>query len=176
MILSGIQRTHAQLCTQIVGFLREIGLAVEERALDQETFLPGLLLDHGRLHFDPARLEYPGDLLHEAGHLAVIPRELWPQLEDEGFDIAPYETMAIPWSYAAALAVGIDPAVVFHDGGYRGKSEGLLRTFGYGVYPGAHLLEAAGMCASPSRAQEIGVPPYPHMTHWLRPESDAAAR
>jgi hypothetical protein len=35
------------------------------------------------------------------------------------------ETAVIPWSFATALAIGIDPAVVFHMGGYRGKSEGL---------------------------------------------------
>ncbi|MCW2498759.1 MAG: hypothetical protein JWN87_435 [Frankiales bacterium] len=35
------------------------------------------------------------------------------------------QTAVIPWSFATALAIGIDPAVVFHMGGYRGKSEGL---------------------------------------------------
>jgi hypothetical protein len=85
-----------------------------------------------------------------------------------GIDMGLLEKAALPWSYAAALAIGIDPAVVFHAGGYRGKSEGLLRTFGFGVYPGAAILEDAGMAAGPVRAEALGVPPFPHMLRWLR--------
>jgi hypothetical protein len=82
--------------------------------------------------------------------------------------MAELETAVFPWSYAAALHLGLDPAVVFHAGGYRGKAEGLLRTYGLGVYPGVHLLEAAGMTATGPRAEARGVPPYPHMLRWLR--------
>lgn len=57
---------------------------------------------------------------------------------------------------------------MFHKGGYRGKSEGLLRTFALGVYPGANLLEEAGMTATGPRAEALGVPPFPHMLRWLR--------
>jgi hypothetical protein len=85
-----------------------------------------------------------------------------------GLDMDALEKAAIPWSYAAALAIGIDPALVFHDGGYRGKARGLLNTYGVGVYPGAHLLEQAGMTATGERARALGVSPYPHMLRWLR--------
>ena len=156
----------------IAGFLREIGVVVEPAVLDHETFLPGLELDRGRLLYDEARLTYPGDLLHEGGHVAVAPPSLRPlmggDLELPGVDMGKLEIAAILWSYAAVRAIGLDPAIVFHDGGYRGKARGLLRTFGFGVYPGLPYLEAAGMAFGPRRAAELGVAPFPHVVHWLR--------
>ena len=156
----------------IVGFLREIGVRVEPGVLDHETFLPGLELDGGRLRYDESRLTYPGDLLHEGGHVAVAPPSLRPLLGGDldlpGIDMGELEIAAILWSYAATRRLGIDPAVVFHDGGYRGKAQGLLRTFGIGVYPGLPYLEAAGMAFGPAPAAERGVAPFPHMVHWLR--------
>jgi hypothetical protein len=85
-----------------------------------------------------------------------------------GLDSSNLEWAAIPWSYAAAVAIGIDPAVVFHAGGYRGHSPGLLGNFAAGVPIGVHLLEDAGMTATGPRAEALGVPPYPHMISWLR--------
>jgi hypothetical protein len=127
--------------------------------------LRGLLVDE-------ARLAFPGDLLHEAGHVAAAPAWARPSLSGAidvpGLDTSNLEWAAIPWSYAAALAIGIDPAIVFHGGGYRGHSEGLLATFAAGVPIGAHLLEEAGMTAVGARAAALGVPPYPHMLRWLR--------
>jgi hypothetical protein len=138
-----------------------------------EAFLPGIRVDRGALLVDESQLSYPGDLLHEAGHIAMTPPELRPSLSGAidvpGLDMAELEVAAVAWSYAAALALGIDPAEVFHAAGYRGRSAGLLATFRAGVYPGAHLLEAAGLTATGPQAQARGVPPYPHMLRLLRP-------
>ena len=157
---------------RLVAFLRSVGLAVEAVELGDDTFLPGLTVERGRLLYDEAKLLYPGDLLHEAGHIAVAPPSLRPLMGGDaalpGIDMGELEIAAILWSYAAVLEVGTDPAVVFHDAGYRGKARGLLRTFGFGVYPGLPYLEAAGMAAGPRRAAELGVAPFPHMLHWLR--------
>lgn len=137
-----------------------------------DGFLPGIRIERGALMVDEARLEYPGDLLHEAGHIAMAPAKLRPSLSGAvdvpGLDMASLEVAAVAWSYAAAVALGIDPAEVFHAGGYGGKSAGLLTTFGVGVYPGAHLLEEAGLTAMRARAEALGVEPYPHMLRWLR--------
>ncbi|MEO8042905.1 MAG: hypothetical protein ABI646_09870, partial [Acidobacteriota bacterium] len=46
------------------------------------------------------------------------------------------EATAICRSYAACMHPQIDPAVVFHEHGYRGLSKALLFTFGLGVFPG----------------------------------------
>jgi hypothetical protein len=89
-------------------------------------------------------------------------------VEVPGLDMGRLEHAAVAWSYAAALEVGIDPALLFHEGGYRGRSPGILATFAAGVYPGANLLEEAGMTATGPRAQALGVAPYPHMVEWVR--------
>ena len=65
-----------ELVLKIVTFLRGIGIEVRAAQLDHSTFLPGIEVDSGRLHVDEGKLIYPGDLLHEAGHLAVAPRAL----------------------------------------------------------------------------------------------------
>jgi hypothetical protein len=160
------------LTTAIAEFLRAIGIDIEARELSDGTFLPGVALDRGRLLVDESRLTYPGDLLHEGGHAAVAPAAARAQLtgsvEVPGIDMGELEVAVVPWSYAAALAIGIPPAEVFHAGGYRGRSEGILATFAAGVYPGVHLLEASRMTATGPRAAALGVPPYPHMIRWLR--------
>ena len=126
-------------------------------------FLPGILLDRGGLLYDESQLTYPGDLLHEAGHVAMAPAELRASMSGSidvaGLDLDALEIAAAPWSYAAALACEIDPALVFHAGGYRGQSAGLLRNFALGVPLGAHLLVEAGLTTSAL---------YPQMLRWLR--------
>ena len=62
---------NLELTEGIVAFLRDIGLEVQKRVIDGDPVLPGIKVDQGVLLYDPARLQFPGDLLHEAGHLAV---------------------------------------------------------------------------------------------------------
>jgi hypothetical protein len=154
----------------IVSFLREIGLEVVEDAVGDEAFLPGILTLDGRLVVDAARLQWSGDLLHEGGHLAVLSPQERRRFGavDDGFDLPRVELRAIAWSFAAARHLRMDPAVVFHSGGYRGKGEGLTRTYSLGVYPGAAALEEIGMTLTGERAAAAGVAPYPHMVRWLR--------
>jgi hypothetical protein len=65
---------------RIADFLNEIGIGVEPVRLNAEGFLPGILVKGGRLLVGEAELSYPGDLLHEAGHLAVAPGDVRPSL------------------------------------------------------------------------------------------------
>jgi hypothetical protein len=155
---------HSPDAARIAGFLREIGIPVSCADLP-DSFLPGLAIEGGGLLVDEARLEYPGDLLHEAGHIAMAPASVRPSMSGSlddvpGLDTATLEWAAIPWSYAAALEVGIDPAVVFHEGGYHGHSAGLLGNFQLGVPIGLHLLVDAGMTTPGD---------FPRMLSWLRP-------
>jgi hypothetical protein len=150
----------------IVNFLTAIGLEVRTGTLS-EDFLPGIRIDAGVMTVDPARLSYCGDLLHEAGHLAVLPSAerngAAPNVSKDGGE----EMAAIAWSYAAAFHLGLDPKIVFHDGGYRGGSDSIVENFGEGRYFGVPLLEWMGLTATKSAA-ERGVPPYPYMIRWLR--------
>jgi hypothetical protein len=88
----------ARLTERIVAFLAGIGLKVRVGEVAGPTILPGILVEHGGLLFDPARLRFPCDLLHEAGHLAVAPPARRAAMHrDVGSDPAE-EMMAIAWS------------------------------------------------------------------------------
>ena len=153
----------------IVGFLRDIGLDVEPGVVADPTFLPGIAVRRGVIVFDPERLAHPGDLLHEAGHLAVkLPADRAEASEDMGSDPAE-EMMAIAWSYAAVREPGMPPQIVFHADGYRGGSQSLIENFGEGRFLAVPMLAWAGMTYDVERARELGVSPYPHMRRWLRP-------
>jgi hypothetical protein len=155
------------LIDQLARFIAEIGLPIAPATLDEPTLLPGLTTRRGMLLVDEQRLAYPGDLLHEAGHLAVCDPALRPTLETVGDD--PGEEMAtIAWSYAAALHLGLDPAVVFHAGGYRGGAAELLEALEGGALVGQPLLEWFGLTLTAKSAAAKGLPAFPHMLRWLR--------
>jgi len=63
------------IAKRICTFLVSIGLPVRTGAVPGPSFLPGIAIEHGVLVFDEDRLLYPGDLLHEAGHLAEADEE-----------------------------------------------------------------------------------------------------
>jgi hypothetical protein len=152
------------LAARIVSFLVEIGIAVREEPLSGPTFLPGLTIHRGALVIDESRLLYPGDILHEAGHLAVLTPSARAAADGDVGDDAGMEMAAIAWSYAAALHIGLDPSVVFHADGYRDASETLLENFAAGRYFGVPILQWAGMTAA------SGARPFPSMQRWLRDE------
>jgi hypothetical protein len=155
------------LVDRIVNFLIKIGIEVTKAPLQQQTFLPGISVDRGAILIDESRLLYPGDLLHEAGHLAVIPSQKRKQAQDNVSKKASEEMMAIAWSYAALVHLGLEPSVVFHEGGYRGWSEALIENFTQGRYIGVPMLQWIGLTADEKGAKETGVRPYPDMMKWL---------
>ncbi|CAN5503026.1 hypothetical protein BH10PSE14_BH10PSE14_31880 [soil metagenome] len=151
----------------ILAFLDRIGIPVALEQVAGETALPAMTVRDGALVIDPARLAWPGDILHEAGHIAVTDPALRATLSDVSSD--PAEEMAtIAWSYAAALAAGIDPRLVFHDQGYRGGGGYLADNFANGSYFGTPMLEYWGMAMPRRDAEAHGPAPYPHMLRWLR--------
>ena len=81
------------------------------------------------------------------------------EVEAPGVPMGQVEPAAMPWSYAVALHLELDPAVVLHAGGYRGRGPDLLRTFGFGAYPGLPVLVKLGLADGD----------YPHMLRWLAP-------
>jgi hypothetical protein len=151
----------------IIRFLVDIGFQIRKTELSQQTFLPGITVDHGTILIDESRLLYPGDLLHEAGHLAVIADEKRKKARDDVSKKASDEMMAIAWSYAALVHLGLEPSVVFHDGGYKGWSEALIENFTNGRYIGVPMLQWIGLTADEKRAKEMGIEPYPTMIKWL---------
>lgn len=154
-----------QLLDKIAGFLREIGIEVTFQSIDEQTFLPGIKVDACSLVVDKDQLKYPGDLLHEAGHLAVITAE--ERMSGEVGKKANHEILAIAWSYAAALHLDLNPAIVIHSGGYHGWREAFLATLSRGSFIGVRGLEELGLTADPAQAAQLGIAPFPHMTRWM---------
>jgi hypothetical protein len=153
------------LTERLVAFVRGIGIAVRATSLPEQTFLPGIDIRDGAILIDEARLTYPGDILHEAGHLAVAdPAERnAPALSPGPGD----ELTAIAWSYAALRHLEIDPAIVFH-AAFKGGNDSIIENFTAGRYFGVPLLQLYGMSVEPRMAAAKGLEPYPHMLRWLR--------
>ncbi|WP_343698077.1 hypothetical protein [Flavobacterium sp.] len=155
----------------VLRFLDEIGITVIEKDLG-DTFLPGLDLGSNCIYIDYDKLLYPGDILHEAGHLAVTTsaeRKLvgtneistdWPT---QGEEIA-----AILWSFAAANHLELPLEFVFHPNGYKNDSEWLISNFSNKNYLGLPLLEWMGLCLGNERAEKENKKAFPAMQKWLR--------
>lgn len=149
---------------RIVAFVRDVGLTVTIGAVAADSFLPAVALIDGTVRVDADRLRWPGDVLHEAGHLAVLdPAERGGAIPDD----PALEAAAMAWSYAAALHLGIDPAIVFHDGGYKGRGPAIVEAYRAGVFIGLPMLVAAGMTHAPN-AVPPGARAFPAMMRWLR--------
>jgi hypothetical protein len=162
---SSAQMFADPLTERLVAFVRGIGIEVHTATLLEKTVLPGLDIRHGAILVDEARMTHPGDILHEAGHLAVTDplKRNEPKLSP-----TPAEEMtSIAWSYAALRHLELDPTVVFHYDGYKGEAASLIENFTAGRYFGVPMLHFYGMAVEPRRAA-MGAEPYPHMLRWLR--------
>lgn len=161
-----LREDEMDIVSQLIDFLRHIGLTVVEHPLSEATFLPGLAIEHGTLVVDRAALLYPGDVLHEAGHLAVIPAAERAFLhENVGADGGP-EVGAIAWSYAAAMHLGLAPSVLFHEAGYKGDAANLIENFAAGRYIGLPILVWRGLTDAPDSGT-VTATTYPGMKRWL---------
>lgn len=157
---------RAAVLARIVEFLADIGLPPRRAELPEPSFLPGVDVIDGQLCYDPARLAHPGDLLHEAGHLAVLAPAIRAAAQhDVGAD-GGYEMAAIAWSWAALVHLGLAPEWVFHRDGYKGESDALLRIFRDGGGVGVPMLAWLGLSADPARPHDDG-PVFPAMRRWL---------
>jgi hypothetical protein len=144
---------------RIAAFLAGIGIALRAGPVGEGSFLPGVTIEGGAIVYDPSRPYHPGDLLHEAGHVAVTEPErrgtLGGTMEDGGGE----EMAAIAWSYAAARHIGLDPRIVFHEAGYKGGAAALVEAFEAGAGCGVPLLAWYGLTDTAS---------FPRMERWLR--------
>jgi hypothetical protein len=153
------------LTERLAVFVRSIGIEVRATTLPETTFLPGIDICNGAILVDEARLTYPGDILHEAGHLAVTDPAVRnaPTLSPEAGD----EMATIAWSWAALRHLDIDPAIVFH-AAFKGGGASIIENFSAGRYFGVPVLQFYGMSCEPHRAAANGMLPFPHLERWLR--------
>lgn len=174
-----------------VHFLSEIGIAVQVEA-GATGFLQGIRIKGETILVSEASDDLAGDLLHEAGHIAVVPTLFRPHLTsnvDDVFalmqdylDSHPHallcwpedpvargiiqsgETEAIAWSYAAARFIGIDTMLPFKKG-LDGNGKDLHDSLAAGRYLGIHGLAHAGMTDLPRRGRAKS---FPDMKRWMQ--------
>lgn len=162
-----LPEAEEKMLQQAICFLQEIGIDVHFDTIECHSFLPGISISGGSIFIDRKKLKFPGDILHEAGHIAVVPAVERPSLNEAGIANREMreaeEMMAIAWSYAACVHLGIDAGFVFHDNGYKGGGSSIAENFKEGRYFGVPVLKWIGMCNNPE--EENG---YPKMLKWLR--------
>ena len=154
------------LVIKLVEFVRSIGIEVESCPIDWKSRFPGLDIRCGCVLVDESRLIHPGNILHEAGHIAV--HDPTRRSQSKFLPTKGEELGALAWSYAAALHLGLDAEVVFYPGSYIGWDKALVENFSEGRYIGTPLLQLHGMAVESRLASQAGVEPYPHMLKWLR--------
>ncbi len=154
-----------------ISFLNEIGIETKFEKLDEPCFLPGLTIRNGNIIIDKETLSYPGDILHEAGHIAVVPAAERHTLSAAAIEKREQreaeEMMAIAWSYAACMHLGLDPYVVFHDDGYKGGGSYIADNFSNKNYFGLPMLQWKGMALDEVNAAKQNLPGYPCMLKWV---------
>lgn len=120
------------------------------------------------LFIDLEQLENIGDILHEAGHIAVTTYSKRASLDQEAMannkEIAGDELVAMLWSYAVAIHLEIPAEVVFHENGYKGKSKWILQQYRQNEFIGLPLLQWMQMAYLPEDGPE-----FPKMKVWTRP-------
>jgi hypothetical protein len=162
-------QTTADITRQLISFIESLGIEVKRAAVPAQTFLPGMMIENGCIIMDDSQLLHPGDLLHEAAHIAVVPASERPGLHNDNIPGRPQreseEMSAIAWSYAACKYLDISPLVVFHEHGYRGGGAAIAADFDEGRYFGVPILQWLGMTGDPKGPGETA---YPNMIQWLR--------
>lgn len=153
---------------RITAFLADIGIPATPAAGEGPTFLPGIWIEGASLRYEADQLVSPGDLLHEAGHIALTDPARRPTLNHASMTAAPpdagEELATLLWSALAARACGLPLAQLFHDQGYKGQGAWLIAEFEAGRYLGLPYLAWLGL----AQADPAGGPP--RIRRWLRPD------
>lgn len=150
----------------ILDFLASIGISVVA-GYTGDSVLNGMTVRYGAIIVDAAIPAWPGDLLHDAGHVAMTEPGIRQELDKVSDD--PAEEMgAIAWSVAAACEIGIPLEAIFHKAGYKGAAQNYIDSFRTDPSIGVAYLAWLGMTAEPRRAAESGIPAFPVMQRWLR--------
>lgn len=171
----------AQYRTAIIEFFSEIGLEAKPKP-GAAGFIESTEIAGGVLFYDPDKA-LPSNLLHEAGHLAVLPSqyrswadgdldETYPLIGDDVFRRYPAdhpimiramqsgEAETTAWAWAAGRHLGIPDDIIILDSEYGGEGANIRLHLQLNSYLGINGLRAGGMCSS--------VRDYPKMTYWLQ--------
>ena len=154
------------LVTRLTSFVQSVGIEVQACPINWKTQFPGLDIRTGAVLVDESQLIHPGNILHEAGHIAV--HDPVRRQETKFLPLKGEELSALAWSYAAVVQLGLNAELVFYPGSYQGWDTTLIESFAEGRYIGVPLLQRYGMAVEARYASERRVEPYPYMLRWLR--------
>lgn len=152
------------LIQKMVDFILNIGIEVKNQSIDEDTFLPGILINKGVMIIDEEKLLYEGDLLHEAGHIATLIPQKRVEVYNDVSKNKGDEMATLAWSYAAANYLDIDPQIVFHNKGYKGEASWLAEHFSTGGNIGVPLLVWMELTDSEDTKEIV----FPNMKKWIR--------
>ena len=167
-----------------VTFLSKIGIKTNERP-KATGFLDYVIIENGQIFYDPNNATV-NDILHEAGHIAVLPSpvrnkannnlnsvyDIICQNAKKHFDIrnpdSPEsraylqcgETEATAWAWAAGKAIGLPKEIIIEDSDYENEGENMRTMLSLNSYYGINGLVAGNMVES--------VKSYPKMIRWLQ--------
>lgn len=178
--------THARpnnSIQQAIIFLKGIGFNTERGEVTANSFVPNITIKNGEIVYNEEALV--GDMLHEAGHLAILPAkyrsicqanvgrsvaEIWKHADAAGeleVDSPMYRALiqasdpeATAWAWAAGKEIGIAEEEIIPDFQYQGTGEEIRSMLSARCYLGINGLRAAGMLDS--------VKTFPKLTRWVQ--------
>lgn len=176
-----------------LAFLQDIGLPVAMATPEEAwpaSFCADVRIERGGLRVRPsARIS---NVLHEAGHLAVVParfrpllhddvdaglRAMMAQLSEENLppDDLAYraalqagEAEATAWAWAAGVHLGLAPQVIIEDHEYNGEGPVIRWGLQHDAYLGINGLFHAEFCGRGPLGKLRGWPLYPTLRFWLQ--------
>ena len=175
---------NKKILSIVVYNLNKIGLqAVFGNVSD--SFLSGVKIENGTLIVD--RSCSISNLLHEAGHLAVLPKEYRVQANDDlsivllkmydEVDCSKEENRrymqcedaeSTAWAYAFGLKCGVPFDLIIDDEQYDGTGRDVLESLKHGSGFGVNGLARMGWCASSIiHSKASGLPIYPNLVKWI---------
>ncbi|MBB4861571.1 hypothetical protein HNP46_000382 [Pseudomonas nitritireducens] len=173
---------------QVVDFLTSIGLEVR-RVAEADGFIEDVRITEGRLEITDHCS--PTNLLHEAGHLAVVParfrhlmsddidfgtREMLDIIKAEGHGPDSFEWRsvaqasemeAVCWQWAAGQAIGLPEELIILDEDYEGIGREVRAQLITKTHPGIKGLAHADFCKPRADLPWPGKP-YPELNYWLQ--------
>lgn len=176
----------------VVNFLNNIGLKTiitQEKSYFQQTFLNNVLIKNGELLIN--QNTKISDLLHEAGHLAVLHPQYRKfanndisgviqkmiteinvlQKENQKYQYCEDEC-ATAWAYAVGVHLNLDNKMIIEKKQYGGTGKDVIFALKNNCHRGIKELQYAGFCVQQSSAKLLkefaDLPVYPQLAKWVQ--------
>jgi len=179
---------YFKLRKNVYDFLISIGIKIEIKE-STKGFFDHIHIQDGRLIVD--KNASINDILHEAGHLAVLPgrfrkyasgnisgviNKMLKEIDFSNPD-APEARAAIQcgdveataWAWAAGMHLTLPPEIIIEDADYDNWGEEMRLSLSRNSFFGINGLAAAGFCVTNNALSVIsGKPVYPNLAMWLQ--------